>query len=106
MPSAGSVDEPTELVGKPHAVWLGLVVPKRHAKRAVTRNLVKRQVRAVVKAHAPSLSGGMWVVRLRAPFDRQRFVSAASEALKSTVRAEMDALMLRTPPELRALTQG
>jgi ribonuclease P protein component len=37
----------TNLV-QPLGIWLGLVVPKRHARRAVTRNLIKRQIRTVV----------------------------------------------------------
>ena len=77
------------------AVWLGAVVPKRHARRAVTRSLLKRQIRAVVARRAASLAAGLWVVRLRAPFDRGVFVSAASERLKSTARAELELLVQR-----------
>jgi ribonuclease P protein component len=62
-------------------LWLGSVVPKRHAKRSVTRNLLKRQIRAAVDRHAAALPSGRWVVRLRAPFDKQKFPSAASDAL-------------------------
>jgi ribonuclease P protein component len=77
----------------PSAVWLGAVVPKRHAKRAVTRSLLKRQIRAAVLGHERALAGGLWVVRLRAPFDRTAFVSAASEALKRAARAELEQLL-------------
>lgn len=73
--------------------WLGAVVPKRHARRAVTRSLIKRQIRAVVGSHATRLAGGLWVVRLRAPFDRARFVSAASDELRRVARLELDALI-------------
>ena len=38
----------------------------------------------------PMLAGGLWIVRLRAPFDRSRFVSAASTALREVARAELD----------------
>ncbi len=75
------------------AVWLGMVVPKRHAKRSVTRSLLKRQIRHAVIAHAQSLAAGLWVVRLRAPFDRTRFVSAASDELRRVVREELDSLI-------------
>lgn len=75
------------------AVWLGAVVPKRHARRSVTRSLLKRQIRAVVGAHAPTLAGGLWVVRLRAPFDRSQFVSAASERLRSAAHDELTQLI-------------
>ena len=77
----------------PDAVWLGAVVPKRHARRSVTRTLLKRQIRAVVTGHAASLAAGLWIVRLRAPFERSTFVSAASDALKHAARAELELLL-------------
>lgn len=73
-----------------------MVVPKRHARRAVTRTLIKRQIRGAVQrmdvARQP-LAPGLWVVRLRAPFDRAAFVSAASAALGNEVRRELDGLL-------------
>ena len=58
-------------------LWLGCVVPKRHARRAVTRSLLKRQIRGAFDRHAAALAGGLWLVRLRAPFRRPtEFVSA------------------------------
>ena len=75
--------------------WLGLVVPKRHARRAVTRTLVKRQIRNVAAACAPQLEPGLWVVRQRSPFDPKQFPSAASDALKEAARAELRALFDR-----------
>ena len=77
----------------PDAVWLGAVVPKRHAKRSVTRSLLKRQIRAAMLGHERALAGGLWVIRLRAPFDRKSFVSAASEALKSAARTELEQVL-------------
>ena len=74
-------------------VWLGAVVPKRHARRAVTRTLLKRQIRLAVSARAEALLGGLWVVRLRAPFDKAAFPSAASAALKACARRELDMLL-------------
>ena len=61
--------------------WLGAVVPKRHARRAVTRSLLKRQIYAAAERHRAHLRRGLWIVRLRAPFDRPQFASAASDAL-------------------------
>lgn len=75
--------------------WLGLVVPKRHAKRAVTRNLIKRQVRAAMAAHAGALAPGLWVVRLKMPFDRAAFRSPASAGLREAARAELAQLFGR-----------
>jgi ribonuclease P protein component len=77
----------------PEGLWLGAVVPKRHARRAVTRTLLKRQIRSVVDASAGALLGGLWVVRLRAPFDKARFPSAASDALKLCAREELESLL-------------
>ncbi|NUZ04397.1 ribonuclease P protein component [Piscinibacter koreensis] len=74
-------------------LWLGAVVPKRHARRAVTRTLIKRQIRSVAERHGADLRPGIWIVRLRAPFDRATFPSAASEALRVTARAELERAM-------------
>ena len=75
--------------------WLGMVVPKRHARRSVTRSLMKRQVRLAFTARFMELAKGMWVVRLRAPFDKSVFISAASDKLRQAIRGELDTLMLR-----------
>ena len=71
---------------------LGAVVPKRHARRSVTRSLLKRQVYAAGGRYAVSLSVGLWIVRLRAPFDRAIFASASSTALRVAARTELDSL--------------
>lgn len=69
--------------------WIGAVVPKRHAKRAVTRNGIKRQIYAVSAGYADRLPAAAHVVRLRMDFARKEFPSAWSEALKANVRAEL-----------------
>ena len=79
----------------PVDVWLGAVVPKRHARRSVTRTLLKRQIRALVSRHADALARGLWVIRLRAPFDRAIYVSAASDALRAAARTELEQLLAR-----------
>jgi ribonuclease P protein component len=75
--------------------WLGLVVPKRHARRAVTRTLLKRQIRSALAEGEAMLPVGLWVVRLRAPFDRSVFPSAASQALRRVARQELAGLVRR-----------
>jgi ribonuclease P protein component len=70
-------------------------VPKRHAKRAVTRTLVKRQIRNAAADCADRLPDGLWVVRQRAPFDPKQFPSAASDAFKEAARTELRALFER-----------
>lgn len=79
----------------PIRVWIGLVVPKRHAKRSVTRTLMKRQMRVALENAGERLEPGMWVVRLRAPFGKVDYPSAASVALKQVVREELASLMAR-----------
>jgi ribonuclease P protein component len=73
--------------------WVGAVVPKRHAKRAVTRSLLKRQIYAAAERHRERLGPGLWIVRLRAAFDRSLFTSAASDVLRRGARAELEALL-------------
>lgn len=75
--------------------WLGMVIPKRHARRSVTRSLMKRQVRLAFAVRFMELAKGMWVVRLRAPFDKSVFISAASDKLRQATWGELDTLMLR-----------
>ena len=83
----------------PHAVvWMGAMVPKRWAKRAVTRNAIKRQIYTVTELFAPQMQRlpvAAYVLRLRSGFDRKQFVSATSDALKLAVRTELQQLMAR-----------
>ena len=74
-------------------IWVGAVVPKRHARRAVTRSLLKREIYAAAARPCDALAPGLWIVRLRAPFDRALFPSAASPALRRAVRSQLDALL-------------
>jgi len=74
--------------------WVGAVVPKRHAKRSVTRSLLKRQIRAAIsRRHDAGLPDGLWVVRLRSPFAPKEFPSAASQVLRDLARGELDTLL-------------
>jgi len=73
-------------------IWLGALVPKRWARRAVTRNTIRRQMYAVSAHFEACLPQAAYVVRLRAAFDRKQFVSATSTALKRAVRAELETL--------------
>ena len=76
-------------------VWLGAMVPKRWAKRAVTRNTIRRQVYAVSHDYASLLACAAHVVRLRSGFDRQHFVSATSDDFRAAVRQELVQLFVR-----------
>ncbi len=78
-----------------HGVWVGAMVPKRWARRAVTRNAIKRQIYTVSARFEPRLLAAAHVVRLRAGFDRLQFVSATSEVFKRAVRNELEQLFTR-----------
>lgn len=78
------------------AVWLGALIPKRWARRAVTRNAIRRQIYAVAGHVEWVWPSAAHVVRLRAAFDRARFPSASSAALKSAVRQELIQLFARS----------
>ena len=89
-----AADGAEPLFGTP-VVWLGAMVPKRWARRAVTRNAIKRQIYTVSAASEASLPAAAHVVRLRSGFDRKVFVSATSDQLKAAVRAELQQLLAR-----------
>ena len=93
------------LFGVP-GVWLGAMVPKRWARRAVTRNTIKRQIYAVASGFEARMPSGAHVVRLRMGFDRKQFVSATSEALKQAVRAELEQLFAAAERRSRAAATG
>ena len=92
-----ALDAPS--VGRPlfpvPAAWVGVVLPKRWARRAVTRNAIRRQIHELSRLYADTLPHAAWVVRLRSEFSRKQFVSATSEPLKRAVRAELEQLLGR-----------
>ena len=69
--------------------WLGVLVPKRWARRAVTRNTLRRQIYAVARELTAGLPQLPMVVRLRSGFSRDDFPSATSDALRREARAEL-----------------
>lgn len=73
-------------------VWIGAMVPKRWARRAVTRNTIKRQIYTVSSQYESALPEAAHLVRLRSGFDRTSFSSASSEQLKRAVRLELEQL--------------
>lgn len=86
--------------------WLGVLLPKRWARRAVTRNTLRRQIYETARAVAPGLPQAAWVVRLRSEFSRKVFISATSDVLKQAARAELQQLLGKVtvpvpPPEAR-----
>lgn len=68
---------------------LGAMVPKRWAKRAVTRNLLKRQIYALSSQLLEASRPRAFVVRLRQNFSAQQYPAAASQALKQIVQTQL-----------------
>ncbi len=68
------------------------MVPKRWAKRAVTRNAIKRQTYTVAVEFSSRLPEAAFVVRLRREFARSAYTSASSSLLKLAIRDELQAL--------------
>jgi ribonuclease P protein component len=104
----GAVDNSiSKRLPPPHptaSLRLGLVVPKRHAKRAVTRNTIKRQARALGGLHREALGEGDYVLRLKAPFGSPTYRAATSDALRAAVRHEINAMFVAATTALIART--
>ena len=93
--SGSEPPDPLDALFAGHCLWFGAMVPKRWAKRAVTRNTIKRQIYNVSLQYASQLDHAAHLVRLRCGFEPKHFVSATSDALKAAVRAELQHLFER-----------
>lgn len=92
LASLGAVPDADEkpVITRPAAMaTIGVICPKRWAKRAVTRNTIKRQIYAVSSELAALLPPSYLVIRLASDFTREQFKSATSTALKAAVRKEL-----------------
>lgn len=69
--------------------WVGVILPKRWARRAVTRNTIRRQIYEIARTRQADMPVAAMVVRLRSEFSRKSFISATSDALKLAVREEL-----------------
>lgn len=89
-------DRSRELFPASNDVWMGVLLPKRWAKRAVTRNTIRRQIYETARtSELSSQAACAYVVRLRSGFSRQQFISATSDHLKNAVRQELLQLYAR-----------
>ena len=80
------------LFGPSDVTWLGAMVPKRWARRAVTRNAIRRQIHAVGEL-ALAGRGGAHLIRMHSGFPVSDYPSASSRALKCAVRDELCVLL-------------
>ena len=77
---------------KPVYLQVGVVVPKRLAKKAVTRNAIRRQVYGIAKKVGELFPKQLHVVRLNKSFDRKTYLSPSSLKLKLDVASELQSL--------------
>ncbi len=104
LPCANGYPAPT--VATPGEASMGALIPKRLAKRAVTRNAIKRQIYIVGAQYKATLPVAAHVVRLRARFDSNQYFSATSDKLKSAVRWELEQLFASAAPPVPPTVQG
>ena len=69
------------------------MAPKRWAKRAVTRNAIKRQIYTLSGEFSGNLPAAVFLIRLRREFSRNEFISAQSKSLKEAVCFELQTLL-------------
>jgi ribonuclease P protein component len=96
------------LYGKPtgNEARLGLVIGKKFAPRAVTRNLIKRLAREAFRLRRAELGGWDILLRLHAKIDRKAMPSATSPPLRTLFREEIDGLLDRAVREAARRTEG
>lgn len=81
-------DAPVDTDATPHEGRIGIVVGKKHAPRAVTRNLIKRQAREMFRQRRAALAGWDFVLRLTRRFDKGTYTAAAAPVLNTLCQAE------------------
>jgi ribonuclease P protein component len=89
-----------------HEARLGLVIGKKFAPRAATRNLVRRIAREAFRLRRAEFGGWDILLRLHARVDKKAFPSAASPPLKALCRAEIEELLEKTAREIARRQSG
>ena len=82
----------TRVNAKDEQILFGALVPKRCAKRAVTRNSIKRQIRAVVANQTQLLLTKAYVIRLHKDIKSIQSKSANSSLVKEIIRNDLNVL--------------
>ena len=70
-------------------ILFGALVPKRCAKRAVTRNSIKRQIRSIVSQHTMLSNDKAYVIRLHKEIKSTHTKSADSDVIKEIIRNDL-----------------
>lgn len=79
---------------------LGLVIGKKYAPRAVTRNLVRRLAREAFRQRRAEFGGWDVLLRLHTRFDKKAMPGASSLPLKALCRSEIEALLDKAAREI------
>jgi ribonuclease P protein component len=79
---------------------LGLVIGKKYAPRAATRNLVRRIAREAFRLRRADFGGWDVLLRLHTRFDKKALPSASSSPLKALCRSEIEALLDKAAREV------
>jgi ribonuclease P protein component len=82
------------------AARLGVVVGKKFAPRAATRNLVKRTARESFRVRSGQFEGWDVLLRLSTRFDKAVWPSAVSEPLRELCRTEIEMLLGKVAREI------
>lgn len=85
------VSTPRNAVANPEGARLGLIIAKRFAAKAVTRNAIKRVIREAFRLKRHELPPKDFVFRLHS-----KVALASLTELKQKVRAEADSLLERS----------
>lgn len=90
------------LYGRPtgNEARLGLVIGKKFAPRAVTRNLVRRIAREAFRVRRAQFEGFDLLLRLHTKFDRKALPGASSPGLKALCRGEIETLLEKAAREV------
>lgn len=90
------------IYGKPTGsdARLGLVIGKKYAPRAVTRNLVKRLARDAFRTRRAEFAGWDLLLRLHTRFDAKAMPSAASAPLAALCAGEIRELLDKAAREI------
>jgi len=94
------------IYGKPtgQPARLGLVVGKKFAPRAVTRNQVKRLAREAFRLRRAEFAGWDLLLRQHTRFDKRAMPSASSEALGAMCAGEIRELLDKAAREIARRT--
>jgi ribonuclease P protein component len=79
---------------------LGLVIGKKYAPRAVTRNLIRRIAREAFRLRRAEFGGWDVLLRLHTRLNKATLPSASSPPLKALCRSEIDELLGKAAREI------